>query len=1116
MQQESANYLSIGCRDTETHGAIINGVCLFGGCYNFPQNKLFEFIAKYHDCPEFLWSFVERRTEYFMLFCDFDIDKYLPAALNINVSELCEHLVDMIVSILSDYIILSDNSDEIKYIFSDRSDNKSNFHLYFPNIILNKSQALTIRCKLIDKLLETNKYNMSKDIYNNIIDESIYKSSGLKHLFIRKPHDKGYYKILLEKSTYKRIPKAKLGQLYVTSIRKTNTAININMKLNDDGCPILMDDVELFNISEKTQKNIKTKKKQVTDVICDNDSICIFKLDIPENMVIELFNNLNVMRYSAYDSWIKIMFVCLNYGLSQLAHIVSQKCPAKYDKNEVNKLFNKYKKSSLVSKPITVGSLYKWSKDDNQQNHDKILDKYYTEGYFKEVEYDVINDLDYVKNVEVYNENFVRELDISKYKSFIMKSSLGTNKTGECIKAIVNISEKEKVDRINCVASRVVLCSDLFNRFNENLHNETVNRPIKLNMVNYFEKKKETLYLEKKLVQTPDSLIYMNYNDESGDNVMESPDILFIDEIESLLEYVCMSSTLSTKRRVLFDILCDYIRNAKYMFLVDGNLSKPIFDYLCELRGDKELKFIYNKKKTDDNKYYFIKNECEWHAQLDEYLKNGKNVYIPSDSKEYTEIIEKYIKDTYPNYKIQVYNVNTDQEHKIKLGNVNETWKQYQAVICSPTILYGVNFSELHFDAIFGYYQQTILPGSVYQQLRRIRFVKEKQVFIYLKDSMGFAAKYNPVSATEIKSYIVNNLKEFKHILNDLEITSNRGLTVNDKDPFTKFYLHFLQLRNEANNDYLKELIVRINEWGGQCFVQVKKPRKDKEFEDTKKKILDDIKTEYIQELLKADADFTQQSYEESKKKLYKTQDDKNNIIVNYIRSSFNLRSLNEQFIKDLGKISNVDKFLKSQLYFADDDQKIRFINKHYDKEIDLGISLIFKQIEIIKECVKLFWVDGLLNVDQIRIYAGKNNLSDEQKVFLKKYENDMRLSFSSLNRKGKLTATYMLLRCLNDMLGEFFGGFIFLDISNEKYSKSKNKQIIYYIVTINQLRYIELSFNKRYNFTQSTPKTFMKLKCHYIALHSTNTIEEFNVNDDDYAFINDNLFIQLNPLDYL
>ena len=176
-------------------------------------------------------------------------------------------------------------------------------------------------------------------------------------------------------------------------------------------------------------------------------------------------------------------------------------------------------------------------------------------------------------------------------------------------------------------------------------------------------------------------------------------------------------------------------------------------------------------------------------------------------------------------------------------------------MICSPTILYGVNFSEIHFDNIFGYYQTTILPGSVYQQLRRIRYVKDKKVYIHLKDKKRHSNKYYPTDIEELRTYIPQNKQKFSKIINNLNIVYDDGFKIDITDSFTNLYIYFISERHKANNNYLDELTSKINEWGGIVYIENKSAKQDKKYNDKKQDMTEELKQDKIEELLKANND---------------------------------------------------------------------------------------------------------------------------------------------------------------------------------------------------------------------------------------------------------------------
>ena len=1118
---EDANYLSIGCNNNTKHGPYTPN-CIQQGKFNIPLAHLINFILNNPDAKYYCMT--ERRTPYIMYYIDFDLDKNVPNIKTIDIEQFIHFLILKMIDALKFYIVISENDHELKYIYSDRNDNKKNFHLYFPNIILNSFQALAIRNKIIELIMLDNQFNFTKDVYEAIIDEAVYTKSGLKLLFQSKPHEDGYYKINVEKSTYKKIPIQKFDQLKITSIRKKDTLINVELHFNDNDYAFLLEDSDkLYNESLNKHKKNSIKITKKTKINKINNNIIIddtktdeilhlneFKLDIPEEMVSELFRNLSPKRYDNYDGWIKMIFICHNYKLYDLGHEISKKCPITYDEKEINKLYNN--NNNLYHKnPIGIGSLFKWSKEDNLIKHNEIVEKYYIQGYYKEVFCDHVNEFGDMENYVVYESSHLLDLDYKNFDTFCIKSPPGTNKTGKMIETITNIQEEELLDRINVIASRVILCSDLHNRFYEKIGNEKVNRPAKLKMQNYSKVEyKSDLYLEKRLIHTPDSLVHML--DE--DNKIDRPDLVFIDELESLLEYICLSNTLTNKRKMVFTVLLEHIKKTKYLFMADANMSRFVADFIKNLRNPNKFQMIHNRKKTDDNLYYFMANEYDWMQKLLGYLKLGKYIFICTDSKDFTDLLYKQISKDFPHLKIQVYNVDTKDEDKINMGDVNETWITFQIIIVSPTVIYGINMSKIHFDAVFGKYNSIILARGCYQQIRRIRNIKEKQAFIHFNDRKYFSDIYYPTDIEELRSYVLKHKNEFQDVLNCLNQTYDDGFKLDIDDAFTKLYLYFLSERHKNNNCFKTEIIKAFSENGGRVFFEVKKKTKNKEYEGNKIELMDELKKDRIDALIKADKDIDQ--FDLVQFKVYKTTHDKNIITVNHIRNVFGLHHLDTTFLEHLGKLYNVDKFYKSLIYLANDNYKNCFIKKYKGKEFQNITSSIFKQTELIKEFIQLFWEDGLLSTDIIDVYSTKNNLTDKQKLFINKKEQEMRILFECLKRKTSPKNSYQLVGLLDNILKEFFGGFVCLSISKRKEKLLNNKRIKYYAINIKAYMYIELLLNKNKfiieeNCIKFIINNYKNINCVYKSIHNQNLIIDFldldNHENENYMFIDDIIY---------
>ena len=620
------------------------------GMFNIKDHKrLHKFIA--NGVNEKM-CFVELRTPYYQLFYDLDInDKKKNNKLDffknkhINILKFWKYIIKFILSALNYYIVDSDNTFD--YVYSDRSDDiKHKIHVFFPNIIVNSTYALTIRKKAIELIKIKNKYNLPDKYLKDIFDSCVYTTNGLRMLFQikSKKQEIGYYKINIKKSAYRYIPKDKVKQLKLLSIKSKHTKINFDTKT--DGTYVRLEYDSKFidyqpNKKKKKNKSKKKKKHKSKNIEVDYDKKLLY-CPYSDEYIRAHADNLSIDRINNYDTWVDFCIMCGNHGWKDLAHEISKKS-SKYDNDPylINKLLNV---TTDTDNLITYKSLLYWSKKDNCENIHKINKKFKKpQKRFKKI-FKVHNKL----FIELFDEfdygfdnmadatkccvDFLEDLDIDKYDTFIIKSGTGTNKTGVCVKFIVELIKKHNYKRINVLSSRVCLVSSLIGRFEEKIYGEKKNRPKNLKMKSYKEVDgiAENLHKEERLVHTIDSTIHM----KNEMNQLQFPDILFIDEVESLFNYIINSSTLENRRNTVFNYINQYIIHAKYIFLVDSNITHYIYNYIVNLRKGCKIQLIHNTMKKEINKYYFMKNEFEWMNMIYEDLSNGKKLYISSDYKE--------------------------------------------------------------------------------------------------------------------------------------------------------------------------------------------------------------------------------------------------------------------------------------------------------------------------------------------------------------------------------------------------------------------------------------------------------------------------------------------------
>jgi BolA protein len=629
---------------------------------------------------------------------------------------------------------------------------------------------------------------------------------------------------------------------------------------------------------------------------------------------------------------------------------------------------------------------------------------------------------------------------------------------------------------------------------------------------------KEHLHKEKRLIQTPDSLIhmiiptqktktsdtYISDSDSQDEEVEEEvqqnlsyPDVLFIDEIESLLNYVCTSSTLSKKRQEVFTILNEYIKHAKYVFLVDSNVTIPVCNYIKSLRSGHNVNVIFNKKKTNDTKYYICHDECYWTQRVMAVVKKGKKIFIGCDSKKQTEMLESQL--IQKNLKVKVYNCDTDDHSRKMLKHVNQEWNKFDVVIVSPTIVYGVDFNKVHFDYVFGYYTKTITASSVYQQLNRIRKITEKEAYIYVQEYHNNNVHPMPTTIQGLEKYYFRYQSECKKEFEKLSLDCTQLKKLNLSDHFTKLYLHFMCEINRCENDFMSRLIRFLTEFGGKVY-DINGFGNDPNFLKNKKELNGQITDITNEKLVKA-SKLIENAREINEKK-YKTSDEKRILTAHKICKELNLNKLTVDFLNSLGHIRNVEKVTESFKYFDDNSKVI----KQTTDNIDGSLALLMKKKHILTSGMTLFYQDGILTNETITV--PKSALTEEQKKWWETNGDDLLYCFKSLRQdRIKVVNQVQLYNIIQKIKSDVLCNFN-LDMMKRKTRQINKVKHVYFECNSCPTSYVELLLNAKKSLPTDLLESFRKfadVPCNYTKIHNKQTIgdliKKFDLKKDENEF---------------
>jgi hypothetical protein len=538
----------------------------------------------------------------------------------------------------------------------------------------------------------------------------------------------------------------------------------------------------------------------------------------------------------------------------------------------------------------------------NSIKPDEIINK-------KKLETDIFN---YTKDIKhVYQKekdyidegNIIIDYNINKSKlnyNYVIKSDTGTGKTH----SFAELMKLLKLPFISIV-SRVSLGRDQYERFN------------KYGISCQFYQYEEFTFGQSYIV-TIDSIFKLG-------NLRRLKDyIIFLDEFNSIMEYLISSDTLGNLRVSIFPKLEELIYNCNGFIATDADISDLCLKFLEY--NDIEYKYIENEYKHNKNiKAVELFNEKE----LYEELESNEKWILCCDSKVEAQLIYSKLKD---------------DRILLLVSGVNEYYNfdDYNRIIYSPKIIYGVD-SSMHRNVYTYYKECTISPRMMMQQICRCRNIKELK-FLFTKKS------YKP------------NLKTLKELTVELE-KKNKYANLQfkfhaEKDVYERYFklmtffeynklcydtnkfghfLNILKTRGFIYKDERKHTIIEIKE-------------KKKEMNELKEELIENfdeddennIKINEILKLPKEDMkDYAEYFISPYKLKqhfmisafLYKSNDDISKILQD--KKEFNIKKITDsmnklKFLKKLKKEVNNDN-IYNILSKVDENTKSDELSKEYN-----------------------------------------------------------------------------------------------------------------------------------------------------------------------------------------
>ena len=319
------------------------------------------------------------------------------------------------------------------------------------------------------------------------------------------------------------------------------------------------------------------------------------------------------------------------------------------------------------------------------------------------------------------------EVDIDPNKNYILKSDTGTGKT-TIVKDYIFNNQQPLIS----IVSRVSLAYSQYSTFNS-AGVEIYHYKLMENELNQDDSIVITIDSIHKILD----LDFTNY-------------VVFLDEYNSLVEYLLTCPNLKDKRIVCFTALLKLIRECKQIIAVDADIhysTLKLMDY-C----GRDYEFIENTYKHNSN---IPATEVYSYEALTYRIKQEKEALVCCDSKSACEVIFKDLID-YHRSKTNCIVSNMDEvEEDIQTDLVKASIKyedsdpftivlitsdtneeieldDYDIVIFSPKIVYGLD-SVRKRRVYANYKEHTINPKAMMQQICRNRNITELVYIFHLK-----------------------------------------------------------------------------------------------------------------------------------------------------------------------------------------------------------------------------------------------------------------------------------------------------------------------------------------------------------------------------------------------
>ena len=444
--------------------------------------------------------------------------------------------------------------------------------------------------------------------------------------------------------------------------------------------------------------------------------------------------NLKNIYWEGYTNFLKWTSFCKSMDIKKLWEIENARRP---NYNE-----NTYEKNENIWNGCKTGDGF--IIDFLRSNDEKILNYWF---------YRPILNNEIQPNVIIDKQKLGYTFFKQKY-NYVVKSDTGTGKSTSFYKYVKNNNKK-----FISIVSRISLGEEQYNKVTD------LGIPCKFYSNDGFINNGDNIVI------TIDSIMKLRKFDFNQY-------VIFLDEYNSLIEYLITSTTLNNKRTLVYNIFFKIINECKQFIGTDADITDNSLSLLKYT--DKKYKFIKNSyKHNKDVKAYEI-------FSVDDFIEDIKKqdkFLVCCDSKNNAELIYNLLK----NKSIKLITSTTDE---------HIDFDKHDKIIYSPKIVYGID-SSMKRNVYCFYKEHTISPKAMVQQVARCRNIIELK-YLFLKKKLS----YSDVSFEDTKQLVIDEDKyaSYEFQLNCSEIVNKQYLNLLARFEYdnicysTNKFAHFIKL----------------------------------------------------------------------------------------------------------------------------------------------------------------------------------------------------------------------------------------------------------------------------------------------------------------------------------